>query len=406
MSFMMVAQFKAGALIMKLSWPGTGALALAEDGAGGVDRAYYVGLVVFTVIVVGYTALGGFLAAVWTDLLQSVLMLVGVLVLLPLAVSAAGGMEQATLAAVRHTGERFAWGPGYAADGRAFHPLGLAISYFFVFIFSGMGSPASMVRIMACKDAAAIRRSIVVLGVYNTLIYLPLVVICIAARAVLPHLPASDEVIPRLAVGTTRRFWGGSLLAGLILAAPFGAVMATVSAFLVVIASGVVRDVYQRFLRPDAPPQALRRLAYLVMIAVGAIAIAANIHPVAYLQAIVVFSSTSAAATFVVPALMAAFWRRSTAAGALAAMLAGAATMLVLFASGWVLAWHGYDPMIGPATRFRPYYLLGLDPILWGLPASAAAGILVSLATAPPEPDLVARLFDETARARAKETRP
>src|SRR5439155_13936282 len=44
MSFMMVAQFKAGALIMKVSWPGTGALALAEDAAGGIDRAYYLGL--------------------------------------------------------------------------------------------------------------------------------------------------------------------------------------------------------------------------------------------------------------------------------------------------------------------------------------------------------------------------
>src|SRR4051794_20437290 len=64
MSFMMVAQFKAGALIMKLSWPGSGALALAEDTAGGIDRAYYLGLALFTIVVVGYTIIGGVLAAV------------------------------------------------------------------------------------------------------------------------------------------------------------------------------------------------------------------------------------------------------------------------------------------------------------------------------------------------------
>ena len=110
------------------------------------------------------------------------------------------------------------------------------------------------------------------------------------------------------------------------------------------------------------------------MVVVGAIAVVANLRPVAYLQAIVVFSSTSAAATFVVPALMMAFWRRATTAGALAAMLAGSATMLGLFAAGWILSWRGYDPMIGPATRFRPYYLLGLEPIVWGLAASLARG--------------------------------
>jgi sodium/pantothenate symporter len=396
MSFMMVAQFKAGALIMKIAWPGTGALALVDETAGsaGIDRAYYLGLALFTVVVVGYTLIGGFLAAVWTDLFQSVLMLLGVMLLLPLAVSAAGGMEQATQAAIEQTDARFAWGPGYAADGRAFLPTGLAISYFFVFIFSGLGSPAGIVRIMATRSAATIRRSVVLLSLYNLGIYLPLVVISVAARAVLPRLSAADEVIPRLTLLTTRGLWGGSLIAGLILAAPFGAVMATVSAYLVVISSGIVRDVYLRFVRPDADDAQLRRLARLAMIAVGAVAVVANLRPVAYLQAIVVFASTSSAATFAVPALMMAYWRRASMAGALAAMLAGSGVMLGLFATGWVLAWQGFDPRIGQATSFRPYYLLGLEPIVWGLAASLLAGVGVSLATSPPPLALVRRLFE------------
>jgi SSS family solute:Na+ symporter/sodium/pantothenate symporter len=321
-------------------------------------------------------------------------MALGVLLLLPLAVSAAGGMEQATLNAVAHTSPRFAWGPGFSSDGRSFHTLGLAISYFFVYIFSGMGSPAGMVRVMATKDTRTLRRSILLLSVYNLGIYLPLVVICVAGRAILPRMAVPDEVIPAIALHTTRGLWGGSILCGLILAAPFGAVMATVSAYLVVIASGVVRDVYQRFLRPRATDRELRALSYAAMVAVGGVAVLANLEPVAYLQAIVVFCGTSGASTFVVPALMLAFWRRATAAGALAAMLAGAATNLSLFAAGWTLSRGGYDPMIGPATRFRPFYLLGLEPVIWGLAASLVAGILVSRLTAPPDPALVARFFD------------
>lgn len=401
MTFMMIAQFKAGAIVMQITWPG-GSLALSEDAAVSVDRSYYLGLALFTLTVVGYTLIGGFLAAVWTDLFQSVMMLVGVMLLLPLSLSMAGGLEAATRTAIAHTGPEFALGPGFAAGDRQFLPLGLAFSMFFVWVFAGVGAPAGMVRIMACRDAKTIRRSIVLLGVYNTLIYLPLIAICISARAVMPELERSDEVIPRMALKATEPFVGGSFLGGLILAAPFGAVMATVSTYLVVIASGLVRDVYQRFLDPGAHEGRLRLLSHLAMLIVGAIALAANIHPPRYLQAIVIFSGTGAGATFTVPAIMAAFWRRATAAGCLAAMVAGAGAVLVLFGLGWLapllgieaaLGPFGFDPSIGQDTAFRPCYLLGLDPVVWALAASLVAGVGVSLGTSPPPPETVDKLF-------------
>ena len=394
MGSMMVAQFKAGALIMKIAWPETGLSGFSDELTGGVDAEYYIGLGLFAATVVGYTLVGGFLAAVWTDLFQSILMLLGVLLLLALALPAAGGLEQATRRAVAATGPGFAFGPGYAADGRQFLPLTLAFSYFLIWPFANFASPAGVLRMMACRDTVTIRRSVVLLSVYNFLIYLPLVAICVCARAVMPGLRVTDEVIPRMAMLTTRGLWGGSLWAGLILAAPFGAVMSTVSSYLVLIASGLVRDVYQRFLRPGASEQEVRWLSYVLMACVGVVAVAANIRPVAYLQAIVVFSGTSAAATFLVPLIMAAYWRRATAVGILAAMLAGAGTMLSLFAAGWCLGWQGYDPMIGQATRFRPYFLFGFEPIIWGLCASLIAGVTVSLCTRPPDPALIRRLFD------------
>jgi Na+/proline symporter len=128
------------------------------------------------------------------------------------------------------------------------------------------------------------------------------------------------------------------------------------------------------------------------MIGVGAIAVLANIKPVAYLQAIVVFSGTGAAATFCVPALMLAFWRRATVPGMLAGLLGGAGTMVTLYTLGFI--GFGKDHLIGPVTSFRPYYLCDLDPLLWGLAVSLVAGVAVSLNTSPPDKDLVSRLFD------------
>lgn len=429
MSFMMVAQFKAGAIVMKLSLPNTGVLALAEDVEGGLDNAYYFGLAVFTITVVGYTMLGGFLAAVWTDLFQSVMMLVGVVILLFLTLgqtashlqnsgsdaahaatpppSYATTLERASQIAAEKTGPEFVFGPGYDPkhEGRAFLPLGLAASFFFVWVFSGLGSPAGIVRIMASKNTGTIRRSIYLLSFYNSLIYVPLIVICICGRVLMPDLDVvgkTDEIIPRLALSTTQHFPLGSFIGGLILAAPFGAVMATVSAYLVVISSGLVRDVYQRFLSPHASERQLRFVSTFAMVAVGAIAVAANIKPVQYLQAIVVFSGTGAAATFCMPALMIAYWRRATTAGVLASMICGATTMLALYGAGF--AGYGSDQLIGQVSKFRPYYLFGLDPLIYGLAASFIAGIVVSRLTTPPDHTLVSKLFDAEPAAPAPAT--
>jgi len=389
MTFMMVAQFKAGALIMREAWTGGGWQTAAEP--DGMDRYYYVGLFLFTAIVVGYTLLGGFLAAVWTDLFQSVLMLVGILILLPLVLQQAGGLEEATRRAMARAGPGIAFLPGRDAEGRAFLPLGLAVSYFFLWVFAGLGQPATLVRVMACKSADTLRRSVYLLGLYNVFIYPPLIVICICGRALIPDLPPgqSDAIVPRLAVHVGGTLPWGGLLAGLVLTAPFGAVMSTVSSYMVVIAAGVVRDVYQRFLRPHASARELRRLSYLVMLLIGVVAVVANLQPVEYLQAIVVFSGASGAATFFMPAFMAAFWRRATAAGVVASMVAGAATVLGLYVAGWL----GPDPLIGEKSRFSPYYLCQLHPVVWGLGVSVLAGLGVSMLTEPPRGRILDELF-------------
>jgi SSS family solute:Na+ symporter/sodium/pantothenate symporter len=395
MSLLMVAQFKAGAILMKAVWPGSTIVAIGDEVVGDIDVQYIVGLAIFSVTVIGYTLVGGFLASVWTDMFQSVLMAIGVMLLFVLVVPAAShaGFGAPTLDAVQVTGPGFASGPGFAAPGRSFFPPTLALSYFVVWIFGGLGTPAGMIRVMAGKDTRTLRRSIVLLSVYNLLIYLPLLVICICARGIFPALEKSDEVVPRLALWATRDLPGGSLVSGLILAAPLGAVMSTISSYLVVIASSLVRDVYQHFFRPTASQAEVRRVAQGVMIVLGVVAVGASIRPVDYLQTLIVFSAAACGATFFVPAWMLAYWPRATAAGAGAAMLAGAGTILGLLVTGLVLARNGWHQPIDHETAFASYYPAGFHPIIFALAASGVAGVVVSLVTKPPPRAVVARLF-------------
>jgi SSS family solute:Na+ symporter/sodium/pantothenate symporter len=391
MTIMMFAQFKAGAVVMKIAWPGTGALALAEDPNAPIDKIYLIGLGIFSLTVVGYTLIGGFLAAVWTDLLQSVMMFIGVMILVVLALWSTGGLEPASRQAAAVAGPTFTSGPGLRANGEAFLPLTMAFSFFCFWPFAGMASPASVVRIMACKDTRVLRQSIFLLAIYNMCIYLPLIMVCICAKAMMPGLAKPDEVIPRMALALTSDFplGLGSWISGLILAAPFGAIMATVSCYLLVIASGLVRDVYQRFLNPQATEHELRRLTYIVMIVIGAVAIALNIFPVKHLQTFVVFSSGCAASSFLMPTLMMCYWRRATAAGTIAAMLSGAAASSALNLAGLVIAIRAGKP-----SEFHAYELAGFDPLIWGLLTSLFMGIVISLITRPPEDRLVSKLFD------------
>ena len=419
MSIMMIAQFKAGALVMKLAWPETGNAALVEAGSTlnvasqaspaapetwfQEQRLYLLGLAIFSLTVVGYTLIGGFLAAVWTDLLQSVLMFVGVMLLVVLALYSTGGLANASRKAIANVetqaltngkspeeahrlASQYAAGPGLKG-GSVFLPLTMAISFFCFWPYAGMASPASVVRIMACKDTRVLRQSIFLLAVYNMCIYIPLIMICMCAKAQLPALETPDEVIPQMALHLTRDLPLGSWVAGMVLAAPFGAIMATVSSYLLVIAAGLVRDVYQRFVRPDATEHELRRLTYLVMIVIGGIAVALNIDPVKYLQTMVVFSSGCAASSFLVPTLMMCYWRRATAAGTMAAMLAGATAAFALNVAGLVIAYR-------TGTPFQSYNLFGFEPLLWGLLVSFVVGLSVSLITTPPDEKLVSKLFD------------
>jgi SSS family solute:Na+ symporter/sodium/pantothenate symporter len=87
---------------------------------------------------------------------------------------------------------------------------------------------------------------------------------------------------------------------------------------------------------------------------------------------------------------MACYWRRATKEGVLAAMGSGALVVLVLYGIGF----SGYAQEIGPTTAFRPYFLFGLEPIVWAITVSGIVGIVVTLLTPKPSEELVARMFD------------
>jgi len=169
-----------------------------------------------------------------------------------------------------------------------------------------------------------------------------------------------------------------------------------VDSFLLQISSSVVRDIYQRTLNPHVSSRTVRWLSPTVTLIVGAIVTAIAFNPPALLQFVIIFASSGLAAGFLMPMAMALFWRRSTAAGAMASMAAGVIAVVTL--SIPPATWEAVR-LGGVAQWLGLPHPLGVHEVVWGLAISALAGWAVSLATRPPETPSVRRLFGEALQA-------
>jgi SSS family solute:Na+ symporter/sodium/pantothenate symporter len=274
-------------------------------------------------------------------------------------------------------------GPGpHATSDAGFLPFSLAVSFFFMWTFSGAGQPANMVRLMAFNNATTLRRAIFSVSIYYTLIYFPLVIIFCCARVLLPGWETeSDRIMPEMAKVTTELInmpW----LAGLLVAAPFAAVMSTMDSFLLMISSAVVRDIYQRNINPEASEKTIKRLTYAATIAVGLLAMLAAVSPPQFLQDIIVFTGSGLSTSFLAPVVLMLYWPRFNRQGALAGMLGGFATHVTLYTVGTL-----------KSGQVDAYELFSFHPFMVGLFASFTFAIAVTLLTPPPPRHLVKKYF-------------
>jgi SSS family solute:Na+ symporter/sodium/pantothenate symporter len=399
--FNLVGQFKAGGDIMRQACSGVAdteayqtarratvhtlsALHAWDEKTAAQERDFFygiqypdyiLGVLLFSLTVVAYTAYGGFWAVTWTDVLQGITIVLGAVLLMVLALIQVGGLTQATNR-LREIDPRLLTGPGPDS----YLGPGLAVSYFCLWTLGSMGQPVGMVRLMACRDTPTLRRALFMIGFYYALIYLPLVVTFVCARALYgnEYLANSDSIMPATALRLTADW---PLLGGLILAAPYAAAMSAVAGYLLLMSSSLVRDIYQRNINPNVSPRLVRSVTYGTTAVVGILVTVAAFWPPRYLQYLIIFTGSGMACTYLGPTVLALYWRRTTRAGAVASLLSGFLTVLLLWGLGF--AGFGKQGLTGPAAeRFAPLYLFDLDPLVYGLLVSFAVGIIVSLFTA------------------------
>ena len=285
---------------------------------------YFVGATVGFGVVVIYIVAGGFLA----DVFQGGLMFVGLVAIPIIGLNYAGGWNNVAVGlAAQDPGLMSIWGPA----GLTLNNI-LAIVALASIGLGFLGSPQIFVRILALKSEGEVRKGAVVAILYTTLTDCGAVLIGMIGRHVLmgPQeslvavLGANGQDVLPLIVGVLIPV----VFIGFVIAAVLSAAMSTVDSLLLVAASSVVRDVYQKILHPSLPDESLVRLSRLttVGLAMGAFALAMAIAifiPERTIFWFIVFGWSGIAATFCPTMILSLFWARFTRRGALAAMISG-----------------------------------------------------------------------------------
>ena len=268
-----------------------------------------------------------------------------------------------------------------AVEAQGFLPVMLAMCFFAFWPFAGSGQPSYMARQMAFRDTPTLRHSIIFVMVYFSLIYFPLIIIFTCSRVLLPGWEIdSDRIMPEIAVLLTSNA-GAPWLAGLLLAAPFAAVMSSVDSFLLLFSSTITRDVYQQK-NPDATEDKLKKVSYAVTVIVGAMAVIAMLKPPQFLQDLIVFGSGGLAASFLMPVIFMLYWPRLTPTAAVAGMVSGGGTIGLIYLIGYFVK-----------GKFGEIPLLGLHPFIWSVAVSALVIVIVTRNSRPPDKALVEKYF-------------
>ena len=353
---------------------------------------YVSAMVLSAVIIIAYTALGGFLAASTTDLIQSIVMTLALIIVIGFGVNTAGGMD-----AVMENARAL---PGYLSLTNTYDAAsGTASSYGFITIVSTLawglgyfGMPHILLRFMAIHDEKklALSRRIASIWVVISMgcaIFIGIIGLAMSRSGSLEQLEGSNSETVIIKISSLLSSSGSGLLhvlfvifAGVILSGILACTMSTADSQLLAAASSISQNILQDVLHLKISEKAAILAARLTVLGIAVVSVFIARNPDSSVFQIVSFAWAGFGAVFGPVMLFSLFWSRITRWGALAGMVSGG---VMVFVWKYVVrplggAWNIYELL--------PAFLV-----------ACAFIIVVSLVTeAPPKEAL--EEFDEVGR--------
>ncbi len=282
---------------------------------------YEVGVAAGAGVVLAYTALGGFLAVCWTDVVQGLLM-VGALLTVPIVAYLAAGDPGASTDTSLATGLQ---PPMSRAGGGVLAAVSAAswgLGYF--------GQPHILVRFMAIEHEAGVSRARRIALTWVALCFLGAVAVGWLGTSVYPFgLEKPERVFLHMVSDFTDPWVGGVLLAAVL-----AAIMSTIDSQLLVSSSALSEDLYARLVRPRAAQRERVLVGRLAVVGITLAAVLLASDPQSTVIGLVRYAWAGLGASFGPLVLFGLSARRVPPNGALLALLVGAGTTVGWHVSG------------------------------------------------------------------------
>lgn len=330
---------------------------LSQFVAGGVGLASVTGwnfelsLIIATGVIVLYTFLGGYLAVAYTDFVQAIVMLVGMLWILIATLQAVGGFAEGN----RKVGQinqnlLTMWGADLHYQGQ----WGVILGALMIFSIGYLGWPHVVVSHMAMKQPSVARGAGAYSMIFNYLFIPAPYLIGTFALVILPELNDPEQAIFQVAQTVLPSF-----AVGIVMAAVMAAIMSTADALLLQASTIAAKDIMARFFLPAMTERQMVLIsrAMVLLIAVAGIGLAIWQPPAVF--SLVIFATTVLGSAFVPSYVCAVWWKKANAVGAVCSIIAGSVAAVL-----WKLC--GSD---------------AIDPMVAGIASSTVAMVVGSLAT-------------------------
>ena len=269
------------------------------------------GMVIFTLILITYTVIGGMVAVVYTDFLQMMIMLLGAVIAVPIVLRQVGGLDNLFVLASEANPVALTW---EAMPPSLLFTLGLA------FLLGAIARPEQLIRFYAMKDMATIRRGIgfviILVGAAHALVFL----LALGSTVLFPNMGVGDLAMPLITQTAMPLFLGTVMLAAVA-----AAMMSTVDSVLIVAGAALSHDIYGT-IRKDSDPRRRVMIGRIGTVVVGLIPLGLLLAGFAegeLVQLIVALFSALMGAAFLVPVVAGVLWKRATREGAISSMIGG-----------------------------------------------------------------------------------
>jgi SSS family solute:Na+ symporter/sodium/proline symporter len=360
---------------------------VTQDVPGVPHISVEQGRLLACVLVIVFTLLAGMVSIVSIDVFNGALMALGMVIGVPLALRAVGGWDQvAATVPPTHFAVFGAHGPVWA------------FGVFFPTFFLLLGESSMYQKFFSAKDEHAARRAVLGMVVGVVFIETSLAVLAIIGAGKYFNVPPFRGADGTLNVPMTEtiilflaRHDLPTIAGCLLLGAGMAIIFSTANTFLMIPSTNLARDIYQRFLRPDASERQIVLFQRVMIVVVGVLAYLLASRFTTILQ--MAFTAYTMVGAGVTPALLAAFlWKRVTPAGGTASIAAGMlVTTLITWKQAALTAWlNSRWGFTGDVTEYMIYP---------AVIASIACLVGVSLATPPSPPERWKPFMDEPVRS-------